>query len=153
MGMALKIVDGARVWEVDNGLTPEQKAASARKVKSDRAAKEKKTREAFQLRQAQDKRRFKPKPKRRIKQKVTHAPIEGFYDSRAWLDLRYRVLAKYGSTCQCCGASRKTGATMHIDHIKPRSLFPQLELDFDNLQVLCSECNIGKSNIDATDWR
>jgi 5-methylcytosine-specific restriction endonuclease McrA len=42
---------------------------------------------------------------------------------------------------------------MHVDHILPRSKFPELELDIDNLQVLCEECNLAKSNIDTTDWR
>lgn len=42
---------------------------------------------------------------------------------------------------------------MHVDHIKPRSLFPDLALRLENLQVLCSQCNEAKSNIDTTDWR
>jgi 5-methylcytosine-specific restriction endonuclease McrA len=42
---------------------------------------------------------------------------------------------------------------MHVDHIKPRSKYPALELAEDNLQVLCELCNIGKSNTNETDWR
>jgi 5-methylcytosine-specific restriction endonuclease McrA len=42
---------------------------------------------------------------------------------------------------------------MHVDHIKPRSLFPLLAADPENLQVLCEDCNVGKSNVDTTDWR
>lgn len=76
-----------------------------------------------------------------------------FYESREWRELRYRVLEKHGTACQCCGAGRKTGAVAHVDHIKPRSRYPELELDFDNLQVLCEACNIGKSNKFDTDWR
>lgn len=40
-----------------------------------------------------------------------------------------------------------------MDHIKPRSKYPHLELVFNNLQILCKNCNQGKSNIDETDWR
>jgi len=40
-----------------------------------------------------------------------------------------------------------------VDHIKPRSKFPELELVFDNCQVLCNSCNMGKSNNDYTDFR
>jgi 5-methylcytosine-specific restriction endonuclease McrA len=42
---------------------------------------------------------------------------------------------------------------MHVDHIKPRSRFPHLELSLDNLQVLCAACNVGKGNRDEIDWR
>lgn len=74
----------------------------------------------------------------------------GFLASREWLELRYQVLKKYGRVCMCCGARPEM---VHVDHIKPRSKFPELELCFENLQVLCPECNIGKSNKDDTDWR
>jgi 5-methylcytosine-specific restriction endonuclease McrA len=76
-----------------------------------------------------------------------------FYDSREWQELRYRVLRKYGATCQCCGATRRDGVRIHVDHIKPRSRFPSLELDENNLQVLCEPCNMGKGAQDLTDWR
>lgn len=76
-----------------------------------------------------------------------------FLESYRWKQLRYDAIKKYGNSCQCCGASVKTGAVLNVDHIKPRKLFPQLALDIDNLQILCSECNQGKGNRDQTDWR
>jgi 5-methylcytosine-specific restriction endonuclease McrA len=63
------------------------------------------------------------------------------------------ALKKHGARCQCCGASPATGAVINVDHIKPRKLFPELALDVENLQILCSECNHGKGNWDMTDWR
>jgi hypothetical protein len=42
---------------------------------------------------------------------------------------------------------------LHVDHIKSRSKHPDLALEITNLQVLCADCNIGKSNTDETDWR
>lgn len=42
---------------------------------------------------------------------------------------------------------------IHVDHIKPRSIFPSLELDISNLQILCEACNLGKGAWDQTDWR
>ena len=63
------------------------------------------------------------------------------------------ALKKYGARCQCCGATPATGATINVDHIKPRKFFPELALSVDNLQVLCHECNHGKGNWDQTDWR
>ncbi|WP_106598587.1 HNH endonuclease [Dyadobacter jiangsuensis] len=52
----------------------------------------------------------------------------------------------------CCGLTPPR-AKMHVDHIKPRSKFPRLELDINNLQILCQYCNIGKSNLYEDDWR
>lgn len=77
---------------------------------------------------------------------------KAFYRSSAWLKLRYKVIQKYGAKCMICGR-RPPEVTIHVDHIKPRSKYPALELDFDNMQILCEECNFGKSNIDETDWR
>jgi len=76
-----------------------------------------------------------------------------FYDTQEWKTLRYKVLVKYGATCQCCGATRHDGVKIHVDHIKPRSRFPELELDENNLQILCEPCNMGKRAHDLTDWR
>ncbi len=76
-----------------------------------------------------------------------------FLQTFEWRRVRMLALKKYGARCQCCGATPATGAVMNVDHIKPRKLFPQLALDVNNLQVLCSDCNHGKGNWDMTDWR
>lgn len=73
-----------------------------------------------------------------------------FYNSRDWLSLRYMALIKHGRMCMCCHAQN---VELHVDHIKPRSLHPELELDINNLQVLCRKCNLGKGNKDETDFR
>jgi hypothetical protein len=77
---------------------------------------------------------------------------EGFYQSSAWLELRIRVLDVYGPICMCCG-SYPPEVVIHVDHIKPFSVWPELALEFDNLQVLCENCNRGKSNKVMTDYR
>ena len=76
-----------------------------------------------------------------------------FFKGKAWLSLRYQVLAERGARCECCGASSKDGAKMQVDHIKPRSKYPELALDKSNLQMLCRTCNMGKSNRSEEDWR
>jgi hypothetical protein len=78
---------------------------------------------------------------------------DGFYESRQWLDLRYRVLQKSGGSCKLCGCRATPDNPIQVDHIKPRSLHPELELAESNMQVLCKNCNQGKSNKDSTDWR
>jgi len=72
-----------------------------------------------------------------------------FYESQEWKRVRYLALKKNNGRCECCGST----GPLQVDHIKPRSLHPALELDLNNLQVLCADCNQGKSNIDDTDWR
>ncbi len=69
-----------------------------------------------------------------------------FYKTNRWLRLRYETFEEQGVVCAVCGA-RPPGIEMHIDHIKPRSKFPELEYDKTNLQVLCHDCNIGKGAI------
>ena len=73
-----------------------------------------------------------------------------FYESRPWQVLRYQALKRYGRKCCLCGASN---VRLHVDHIKPRSRYPELELRIDNLQVLCEPCNMGKGAWDESDWR
>lgn len=75
-----------------------------------------------------------------------------FYESWEWKQLRYETLKKYGRKCLCCGASSKE-AVIVVDHIIPVTKRWDLRLDPDNLQVLCDDCNRGKTNRDATDWR
>lgn len=84
---------------------------------------------------------------------IRPGPAISFYDSPEWIKVRYQALRRTGAQCQCCGRTRKDGTIIHVDHIKPRSKYPHLELDPDNLQVLCRECNLGKSNTDEIDWQ
>lgn len=77
-----------------------------------------------------------------------------FYESDEWRKLRARVLEKYGCRCMMCGRTPKQHRiVVHVDHIKPRSKYPELELEFNNLQVLCEDCNLGKGNRYSTDYR
>lgn len=75
-----------------------------------------------------------------------------FYLTAKWRKLRYQAFEHYGNKCSCCGATPESGAELQVDHIKSRSKFPDLELKLSNLQILCSDCNFGKSNIFSTNW-
>jgi 5-methylcytosine-specific restriction endonuclease McrA len=77
----------------------------------------------------------------------------GFYGSDDWLRVRYGALVRAGGYCECCGEGPKPGKPLHVDHVKPRSKYPELELEPTNLQVLCPDCNMGKGAHDETDWR
>lgn len=63
------------------------------------------------------------------------------------LRLRYQVLRRDNFSCCQCGASpaKDSSVVLHIDHIIPWSKGGKTELD--NLQTLCSKCNLGKSNV------
>lgn len=71
-----------------------------------------------------------------------------FYRTKAWRELRLSVLLTSDARCKICGITSEKGAILHVDHIKPRSLYPELALEKGNLQVLCEDCNIAKSNND-----
>lgn len=61
--------------------------------------------------------------------------------------LRFEVLVRDRSTCRLCGASplKDPSVTLHIDHIIPWSKGGDTTME--NLQTLCSKCNLGKSDI------
>lgn len=96
-----------------------------------------------------------PKPKKKnlrteFKKLTLRQTKSDFYVSEVWMAMRELVFQKYGKRCM---RGINCGGPLQIDHIKPRSKFPELELDFNNLQVLCKSCNDWKSNVDYTDFR
>ena len=74
---------------------------------------------------------------------------DSFYESGEWRRVRFEALLKSKRCCTLCGARDR----LHVDHIKPKSKYPELSLDINNLQVLCADCNLGKGNRDETDFR
>ena len=61
--------------------------------------------------------------------------------------LRFKVMKRDNFKCCACGASPAKDPTieLHVDHIIPWSKGGETEID--NLQTLCSKCNLGKSNL------
>ncbi len=60
--------------------------------------------------------------------------------------LRYQVLKRDNFKCCACGSSpaKDSSLELHIDHIIPWSKGGKTTID--NLQTLCSKCNLGKSD-------
>ncbi|MCH1926063.1 HNH endonuclease [Shewanella sp. C32] len=82
-----------------------------------------------------------------IEQLAEFAPSNNtsFYLSPAWLNLREEVLATREHRCALCNKTRaEHNIALEVDHILPRSKYRELELDINNLQILCFECNRGK---------
>lgn len=127
---AKKIICGlALEIEYFGGLTDERVAEIVRSVRDDSI-----------------KRKKKPRKSKKGYTKSKHI-------DRKWREVRYAALKRDGARCSCCGMTAKDGVKIHVDHIKPVSIYPLLRYDLGNLQVLCEVCNIGKSNKDDTDWR
>lgn len=63
------------------------------------------------------------------------------------LRLRWHVLQRDRFTCCACGASpaHTPVVELHVDHVVPWSKGGETVLE--NLQTLCSVCNLGKSNV------
>lgn len=61
--------------------------------------------------------------------------------------LRFLVMRRDNFKCKVCGRSPATNPeiVLHVDHIKAWANGG--ETTFENLQTLCSKCNIGKSNL------
>lgn len=83
-----------------------------------------------------------PKPKRakkiKLKAKVTQKNSRHIPRS-----IRVDILRRDNYRCVFCGVSAKK-AELQIDHIIPFSQGGSNTMD--NLQTLCSDCNLGKSN-------
>lgn len=64
------------------------------------------------------------------------------------LRLRFRVMQRDNFKCCACGASpaNDQSVVLHVDHIVPWSKGGETVID--NLQTLCSKCNLGKSDME-----
>ena len=73
-----------------------------------------------------------------------------------WRTLKRLALIKYDFACQCTGKCAwhkgKCGfrdlEIMQFDHIKPRKIYPELEFEELNHQILCPNCHAIKTNQD-----
>ena len=63
------------------------------------------------------------------------------------LQLRFKVLKRDNFKCCACGASpaKDPSIELHLDHIIPWAKGGETVMD--NLQTLCSKCNLGKSDL------
>ena len=81
--------------------------------------------------------------------KKANVEIDGKHKTPRTINLRLRfiVLGRDNFTCCACGASpaKNPLVELHVDHILPWSKGG--ETIIDNLQTLCSKCNLGKSDL------
>lgn len=84
------------------------------------------------------------------KKVAPNKPIgKNFCRSREWAHIRLKAIKLHGKQCMCCGSWNDT----QVDHIKPKSRYPELALTLSNLQILCWNCNNKKGSYKETDYR
>jgi hypothetical protein len=59
-----------------------------------------------------------------------------------WVMTQIKVRDDY--TCQICGF--REVEIMEVDHIRPKSVYPELRFNFNNLITLCPNCHRRKTN-------
>lgn len=62
--------------------------------------------------------------------------------------IKESLLAMSHNKCAYCECSIVDGIDMHIDHFYPKSLYPQLVVDWNNLMPACPHCNRNKKDVD-----
>lgn len=82
-----------------------------------------------------------------------NVPIFQFMRKNISAKTRYEIIKRDGGKCVVCGRTPEDGIKLQVDHIKPVSKYPELQLDTNHMQTFCDECNIGKGNRDEIDWR
>lgn len=58
--------------------------------------------------------------------------------SKEWKEMRRIVFERDNYTCQICG---QRGGELNPDHIKPKTVFPELVFDVTNVRTLCRKCH------------
>ena len=70
--------------------------------------------------------------------------FKSFYERPEWKRARERVISNHGMTCRHCHRVPDNPSQVHVDHIRPRYVYPELSFNLGNLQPLCADCNLGK---------
>jgi HNH endonuclease len=73
--------------------------------------------------------------------------ISGDYECGTTEESRIWVNNNSGLNCPVCTERYAGSKYKTIDHKLPRSHYPWLSMEFDNLWVICNHCNIEKSDM------
>jgi hypothetical protein len=78
-----------------------------------------------------------------------------YWKGGSWNYIKTIVRLRDNDICQCTGICQwhlsekcgfKDSYIMHVDHIKPKKLYPELSLSIDNLITICPNCHQFKTN-------
>lgn len=90
----------------------------------------------------------------RYRKEITFAngTEDNFYTSKAWRTLRSLKIQEYSGYCQRCWIKNQiiTSDNLEGHHIIARSVNKELELEPDNIVIVCKTCNLqlGTSGVD-----
>lgn len=84
--------------------------------------------------------RCKPEIAREYDSTPARQESAAFYKSKSWTQLRNEYISEH-PLCVRCLAYGKLTAGKIVDHKRPRSERPDLELEWDNLQTMCHACH------------
>lgn len=92
---------------------------------------------------------IKPQQRKRFTEQAgrTKESQSGFYNTKTWKMLRDRR-RRENPICQSCEEKGIIRQMNVVDHIKPIDEYPELSLEFNNTQSLCTRCHVLKTNRD-----
>lgn len=75
-------------------------------------------------------------------------------NSKRWKDLRLSIIKRDGGMCNRCWVELNIieKRNLQVHHIKPRSKYPELMYDPDNLITVCKTCNLALGTKGYLDW-
>ena len=80
-------------------------------------------------------------------ERLREQKAKSYYGTAQWRGVRYLFLRQQRRPLRCslCNRSTADGITICADHIKSVRRYPELRAKLANLQLLCTECNLGKA--------
>ena len=76
-----------------------------------------------------------------IRELIAKGDTSPFYNTKEWGELRERKRKAEHNECERCRARGKHKRGVVIHHKKYLRRYPQLALDYNNLECLCDECH------------
>lgn len=79
-----------------------------------------------------------------IRELIAEGNTAPFYNTAEWNELRERKRRAEHYECERCRAKGRYRPGRTVHHKKYLRQFPELAMDYDNLECLCEECHYGE---------
>lgn len=77
-------------------------------------------------------------------------PLDGNGDPKTYskyANARGDLIERLGQYCSYCG--QRLGASLAVEHVQPKALYPHLRLEWTNFLLACTNCNSTKGSLDV----